>query len=185
MTLEEALAAPGRKVHASGDVTDGMRRLTIYSLATGGATHLLETRVPVAEHDAVVAKLKSGGCEPAETEFLTKIVWVPKTDGVEVYDRRKRQLDVTGDRATLEDGSVVERADIAQVYSWASEDYAGRGIMATLKSGKEVDLVSEISLAATGDPTYNRNDLLADSGWCVTLGRVIATWAGSTFENRI
>ncbi len=42
--------------------------------------------------------------------------------------------------------------------------------MAVLRSGKEVELVIEISLDAGGDPTYNCNDLLADTGWC-TLGR--------------
>lgn len=185
MTLEEALAEPGRKLQTSGEETDGKRVVTILSLASGGATELLPMMVSAAEHDALVAKLKARGCEQAETEFLTRVVWVPKAEGVEVYDWRRRLLDAAGDRATLENGRVIARAEIANVFTWASDDYAHRGIQATLRSGEEVELVTEISLAATGDPTYSRNDLLMDSGWCTTLGRVIADWAGATFEDRI
>lgn len=186
MTLEEALAQPGRKLQASAEEKDGKRVVGIYGITpTGGAKEIATTVVSVADHDALVASLKARGCEQAETEFLTRIVWVARADGVEVFGKRNKQLDAEGDRATLEDGRVVERSDVARVFAWASDDYAHRGIMAVLKSGEEVELVTEISLAATGDPSYNRNDLLMDSGWCTTLGRVIARWAGTTFENKI
>ncbi|MCC6997189.1 MAG: hypothetical protein IT370_21420 [Deltaproteobacteria bacterium] len=183
--LEEALAVPGRKLQTSDEARDGARVVTICSLAGGGAKPLLPMLVSTAEHDALVAQLKARGCEQAETEFLTRIVWVPTPAGVEVYDARRRQLDAAGTHATLEDGRVIPRAEVAHVFTWASEDHAHRGIQARLRSGEEVELVTEISLAATGDPTYNRNDLLMDSGWCTTLGRVIARWAGATFEDRI
>lgn len=183
--LEEALAVPGRKLQTSGEEKDGARVVTIHGLAGGGAKQLLPMLVSAVEHDALVAKLKARGCEQAETEFLTRIVWVAKPAGVEVYDARRRQLDAAGDRATLEDGRVIMRAEVATVFTWASEDHAHRGIQARLRSGEEVELVTEISLAATGDPTYNRNDLLMDSGWCTTLGRVLARWAGATFEDRL
>jgi hypothetical protein len=185
MTFEEALAEPGRKVQASGEDNDGQRVVTIYSLSSGGANELAATTVSAAEHDALVATLTARGCERAETEFLTRIVWIINADGVEVYDKRRKQFEAAGDRATLKDGRIIERSDFAQIFSWAAEEYAHRGIKATLRSGDEVELVIEISLAATGDPSYNRNDLLFDSGWCTTLGRAIASWAGTTFENKI
>lgn len=185
MTLEEALAQPGRKVQTSAEENNGKRVVTILSLASGGAKELLPMLVPVAEHDALVAKLKAHGCEQAESEFLTQVVWVAKPDGVEVYDNKRTLFIAAGDRATLQDGPVIERADIVRVFTWASDDYAHRGIQATLRSGKDVELVTEISLAAMGDPTYSRNDLIMDSGWCTTLGRVIASWAGTPFEDRI
>lgn len=185
MTVEEALAEPGRKVQASRDGDDGHRVVTIYGLSSGGAKELAATSVSTAEHDALVATLRQGGCESADTELLTRVVWIINPSGVEVFDRRCKQLDAAVDRATLRDGRIVERADIAQVFAWASDRYAHRGIKATLKSGKDVELVTAISLSATGDPTYNRNDLLFDSGWCVTLGRAIAKWAGTEFEDRV
>lgn len=185
MTVEEALAEPGRKLQSSGEENEGKRVVTIYSAGSTGAKPLATTLVPVAEHDALVASLKARGCELAETEFLTKIVWVTNAGSVEVFDRRRKQFETAGDRATGVDGDIVERSNVAQVVTWASDDYAHRGIKAVLRSGDEVELVTEISLAATGDPTYNRNDLLFDSGWCTTLGRAIASWAGTTFENKI
>ena len=159
--------------------------VTIYGLASGGAKELAATSVSIAEHPALVARLRERGCELADSELLTRIVWIINAAGVEVFDKTCKQFDAAGDRATLKDGRIVERSDFAQVFSWAAEEYAHRGILAALRSGDEVELVIEISLAATGDPTYNRNDLLFDSGWCTTLGRAIATWAGTTFENRI
>lgn len=185
MTFEEALAAPGLKVQASRDGDEGQRVVNIYSLGDSGAKLLAAKEVPVAAHDALVADLRSRGCEVAETELTTNVVWVVKADGVEVYGKRRKQMSAAGDRATLEDGRIVERSEIARVFSWASEDYAHRGIQAELRSGEEIELVTEISLAATGDPTYNRNDLLFDTGWCTTLGRLIANWAGVSYENKI
>jgi len=185
MTFEEALAVPGRKLQTSREANAGERVVTIYGLSSGGAKELAARTVSTAEHAALVAELRGRGCELAESELLTRVVWVVTADGVEVYDGRCKQFDAAGDRATLKDGRVVGRSDFAQVFSWAAEEYAHRGIKATLRSGEEVELVIEISLAATGDPTYNRNDLLFDSGWCTTLGRVIASWAGTEFEDRI
>jgi len=59
------------------------------------------------------------------------------------------------------------------------------GINAAVRSGEEVCLATEISLAATGDPTYCLNQPLFDSGWSTTLGRAIASWAGVELENKV
>lgn len=185
MTFEDVLGEPGRKARTSGDDEGGQRMVSIFILSSRGAKELATKQVPVAEHDAVVADLEARGCELAQTESLTRIVWVINADGVEVFDKRRKQLHAAGDRATLEDGRIVDRSAMAEVSAWASDEYAHRGIKATLRSGKDIELVTEISLDATGDPTYNRNDLLFDSGWCITLGRVIASWAGTTFADKI
>jgi hypothetical protein len=184
MTLEDALAEPGRKVQTSRETTDGQRLVTISRVDDHGATRLAEAALSLAEHDALVATLSARGGELADTEFLTNILWVIKPDGVEVYDQRRQQFAAAGDRATIKDGRIIARADVARVFSWAAAAYSHRGIKAALRSGEDVELVIEIALA-TGDPTYNRNDLLADSGWCTTLGRAIARWAGVAFEDRI
>jgi hypothetical protein len=185
MTFEEALAAPGRKVQTSREGNEGQRVLTIYSLESSGAKELATKAVPLAKHDALVADLRARGCDVAETEFQANVVWLTATNCIEVYGKRRKQFEATGDRATLVDGTVIERSDITRVFSWASDEYAHRGIKAALRTGQDVELVTEISLAATGDPTYNRNELLFDSGWCTTLGRVIANWAGVSYENKI
>jgi hypothetical protein len=186
MTFEEAVVAPGRKFHISGtQVKDGKRVLMIFSLGSDGAKQLAARQVPEGEHDALVADLKARGLAVAETDFHCDFVWARNGDGIEVYDSKRKVLDASGDSATLGDGSVVARTDFARVIAFAADDYIHRGIKAELRSGKEVELVTELSLSASGDPTYSRNELLFETGWCSTLGTAIATWARTGFEDRI
>ncbi len=142
----------------------------IYRLGSGGAQQLAYRRVSEAEHDALVADLRARGLPVAETDFPCDFVWAAKADGVEVYDRKGKVFDAAGDRATLENGTVVARADVARVIAFAEADYIYRGVKATLRSGKEVSLVTEASGSAMGDPVYTRNELLFETGWCSSLG---------------
>jgi len=186
MEFEEAVAAPGRKVQTAGkQVKDGQRWQMIYSLAADGAKKLASRRVPVGDFDAAVAALSAQGIAVAETDFESPFVWVRNPGGIEVYDEEHKVLDANGDRATLVDGAVVARSEIARVFTFASKDYVHRGVKAALQSGKEVDLVAEISMSAMGDPTYTRNELLSETVWCSTLAAAIAEWAGTGFENLI
>lgn len=180
LTFDEAVAAPAGKVQVSGsEVTNGKRVLMIYSLGSDGAKQLASRDVPEAEHDALVEDLKARGVAVAETDFCCDFVWARNADGLEVYDSKCKVFDAVGDRATLANGTVVARADLARVIAFASEDYIHRGVKAALRSGKEVKLVTEVSLAAAanamGYPTYSRNELLFETGWCSTLGIAIAT----------
>jgi hypothetical protein len=186
MTFEEAVAAPGRKVYVAGtQVKDGKRALMIFSLADDGAKQLAARQVPDTELEALTTDLKARGLAVADSDFNCDFVWACNAGGIEVYDSKRKVLDAKGDRATLVDGSTVARTDIARVMSFASDDFIHRGVKAALRSGKEVELVTEVSLSATGDPTYSRNELLFETGWCSTLGTLIATWAGTGFEDQI
>ncbi|MCC7000107.1 MAG: ankyrin repeat domain-containing protein [Deltaproteobacteria bacterium] len=185
--FDEAAAVPAAgKVQIPGsEVKDGKRLLMIYSLGSDGAKQLAYRNLPEAEHDALVATLKARGFPVAETDFFCDFVWVCRADGVDVYDRKGKVFDATGEQATLEDGRVFARADLARVIAFAEEDYIYRGIKAALQSGKEVALVTEAAGSAMGDFTYTRNELLWETGWCTTLGVAIARWAGIPFVNLI
>lgn len=186
MTFEEALAVPGTKVVASGSEAEGMRALMIYSLSDSGAKELAADMLPVAEHDALRADFTARGCGLAETDIYTDIVWVPKQGGgIAVYDKERKLFDAEGESATLANGTVVARADIENLIAWASDDYVRRGIKALVRSGKEVELVTELSTSAYGDPTYSRNELLGETEWCGRLGVAIATWANTGLDNQI
>ena len=137
------------------------------------------------EHAALVADLTARGVPPAETNAPSDFIWVRKTDGLEVYDHERLVLDAVGDRVTQADGRVLARADLARVIAFASDDHVHRGIKAVLSSGAEVDLVTDASLAAMSGIGYSRNDLLFDSGWCVTLGVALAKWAGVELDDQI
>lgn len=186
MTLEEAAAAPGRKVLVSGEQdTAGGRGLAVYALGATGAKLLAATHLPVGEHAALLAELQARGLAVAESDEPCDFVWVRTAAGVEVYDDKRLVLDATGDRAVVEGGRVVRRTDITSVIAFSDDDYTYRGLVAVMPWGEEVPLVSEASRSAMYDPTYSRNELLFETGWCSTLGRVIAAWAGVGFDDHI
>lgn len=186
MTFDEAIATLGRRVQLWPDeVRDGKRVVMIYGVGDNGANRLAWRHVAEAEHGAVAADLSSRGIAVAEYDFYGTLVWIPKGDGLEVYDNRCRVLEAVGDRATLEDGTVVARADIERVFAFAADDYVFRGVKARLRTGQEVPLATEAAGGPMGDPTYSRNELLMETGWASTIGKVLARWAGTTFENLI
>lgn len=186
MTLEEAIAAPGRKLQVWGTrEKDGKRPLMIFRLSDGGAEQITTIMVPVKDIDAMGEDLRTRGLAVGETDFHCDFVWIGDADGFEVYDSKRKVLDAKGDRVQLADGRVIPRAELARVIAYTSESYIHRGVKAELRSGKEVELVPEISLSAMGDPTYSRNELLFETGWTATIGVAIATWAGTEFEDQI
>jgi hypothetical protein len=186
MTFDEAVAAPGRIVQVwDGGVKDGQRMLMIYRLADSGPEQLAWRAVPVEEHDSVAVDLAARGLVVADTEASCDFIWIATPDRVEVYGRRSRELDASGDRAVLAIGRVVARADIARIVAFADDDLVWRGVKAELHSGQDIPLVTEASMAAEAGAGYSRNDLLMETGWASTLGVAIARWAGVSFENRI
>jgi ankyrin repeat protein len=185
VAFDEAVAAPTGKVQVSDpDLRNGKRVVIIYGLGSDGAKQLAYRLVPPAEHDALVASLKARGIAVAESDLHCDFVWANTADGLEVYDSKGKVFDAAADRATLGNGTVVARTDVAGVIAFA-DDYVYRGVKATLRSGKEVHLVTEYSQSAMSDPLYTRNELLFETGWCSALGRAIATWAATSFKDLI
>lgn len=190
VTFDEAVAVTVGKVQVPDEEgRNGRRTLLIYSLSSEGAKRLAYRYLSEAEQDALVADLKSRGLAVAESDSSCDFVWVRNGNGIEVYDSKCKVLEAVGDRAMLADRRVVERADVARVIAFAGDDMVHRGVKATLRSGKEVDLVTDISMAAhanaEGWPTYSRNELICETGWCSTIGAAVAAWAGTGFENLI
>lgn len=184
--LSEAVSAPGRKVQVwSDEVKDGKRLLMIYRLGDHGAQQLAWRNVLDVDRGALAAHLGGRGIAIGGYDFFCDFVWVKSAAGVEVFDSKRKVLDATGERATLEDGRVIPRADFARVVAFAMDDYIYRGVKAALVSGKEVPLVTEASGSAMGDPTYSRNELLCETVWASTLGSAIAEWAGVEFADLI
>ena len=185
MTFEEALTAPGKKVQiADPEVKGGKRALLVYGVSDRGAKQLAETSLSEAELDATVADLNARGLPVAETDFVSEMVWMRTGDGIEVYDQRRKLFEGAGEQATNLAGDVIARGDLVSVSTYAN-GYAERGIKGVLRSGKEIKLVIEFSLAAEEDVTYTRNQLLFETGWCGPIAIAIAKWAGATYENRI
>jgi hypothetical protein len=186
MTFEEALAAPGRIVQLWGsDVIDGNRIQMIYRLADDGAKQLAWRPVPAEQYDVVAEQVRVRGLPVAETEPVCFFIWIITADSVEVYGRRAKVLDARDGRVALDDGRTFLRGDIVRVISFSDADYVYRGVKAELRSGEEIPLVTDVSMAAEAGAGYNRNDLLMETGWTATLGVAIAKWAGTSFDDRI
>lgn len=186
MTFEEAIESPGEKFQAWGrQVRDGKRTAMIYTVGGTGAEQLAYKHIPEEETAALKADLLARGIAMAGYDFFCMFLWITTAKGVKVYDDKRLVFDATGDRATLEDGRVIERSDIASVIAFAHDDYIYRGVKAALRSGKEVPLVTEASSSAMGDPTYTRNELLRETGWTHEIGRAVAAWAGAPFTDLI
>ena len=153
MTFDEAIAAPGRKVQLWPDeVRDGNRIVMIYSLGDDGAKRLAVRDLPDAERGAVAADLSSRGIAVAEYDFYCLFVWVTKGDGIEVFDDEGRVFEAVGDRATLEDGRVIARADIGKVIAFANDDHVWRGVKAVLRSGGQLRRRDERLAGICGEP---------------------------------
>ncbi len=186
MTFEDAVTAPGRIVQVWGnDVIDGNRIQMIYRLSDDGAKQLAWRAVPAEQRDALAEELSARGIPIAEKEAGCFFVWIITNVGVEVYSRNSKFLDATGARAEVEDGRTIQRADIARIVAFADDHNVLRGVKAVLQSGEEIPMVTETSFAAEAGAGYNRNDLLMETGWTVTLGVAIAAWAGTSFDNQI
>jgi hypothetical protein len=184
MTIEEALATPGRIVEVwDNEVIDGKVMQIIYRLAEDGAKSLASRGVEATDR---TIRSKSGtSIEIAHSDNYCDFVWVSSPNRVEVYDSHSKVLDAAGAHAKLADGNFVSRTDIAVVFAFATSNYVCRGVKAVLKSGQEITLLIEASASAMGDPTYSRNELLVETGWAPTIAAAIAKWAGASCENRI
>ncbi len=185
--FDDVRTLPGKKVQISGDqVKDARRVVMIYSLGDTGARQLVGRWVPEAEHEKLVAELAARGFPVAETDFDSDadFVWLRTADGLDVFDKTRKVFELTGDRATCDDGRVLSRTDLASVIAFA-DGYEYRGVKAVLRSGETVELITDYSTSATIDPFYTRNQLLFETGWCATLAIAIAHWSGARYENLI
>lgn len=100
MTFEEAIVTADGKFQVWDiDVKDGRCALMIFTLTNAGAKQLAGRYVPEAERDSVMADLKARGFQVGATDYNCNFVWFEKTDGVEVYDLKRKVFDATGDRA--------------------------------------------------------------------------------------
>lgn len=186
MTFEEAIAAPGKLVQVwSDEVIDGQRIQMIYRLGEDGAKQLAWRRVAVDRSAEVYADLYARNILVAHYDFHCDFVWVNCPEHLEVYDSKSKIFSAAGDYATITDGTVLPRSDIASIFSFANPDYIWRGVKAILRSGQEVPLVTEAAGSAMGDPTYSRNELLMETGWAPIIAAAIATWAAVAFDDRI
>ena len=186
MSFEEAISSPGRLVQlCDAKVVDGSRILEIYRVSDDGAEELAVRRVPEGKYKSLVEELNQRGLEKAESDTSCHYIWVIGASSLEVYGMSVKLFDATADQARIENGRIILRSDIARVIAFTEANYVYRGLKAELRSGEQVPLVTEDSMAAEAGAGYSRNDFLMEIGWTGKLGVAIANWAGASYESLI
>jgi hypothetical protein len=135
---------------------------------------------PDADVDGITAELRGRGLAVGHHDDYRPFVWVANGPGLTVWSDEGRVLDAFG--GWLTHGLGVQRriptADIRAVVGYADPvDFVDRGVKVELPDGKLRTVLWHLSLHASGDPTYNRNDLLCDTGWVVDVAKHLGAWA--------
>lgn len=185
IAFADALAAPGPKILAWRTIPkNGMRLLSVFSLAGGGAVQVSWHDYPEQEMEAVTAEHRAAGRSVGEYDDNSDYIWLVD-DGVTVWDSKQLVLRAEGDLLKVEHGREFRRGEVRLFIAFASDDYLDRGVMAQLVDGSEVEVYVERSWTAMADPTYSRNELLFDAAWATDVGSSLALWAGAKYEDRI
>lgn len=177
--FEDALREPGPRVLAWDLHPRGLERtLSVFDLAGGGATQVAWRCCPDADVAEVTRVLAARGFAVGTYDGHQPFVWHASPEAVTVWGPSARVIEARGDVLTCSLGRTLPVASIAAFAGYVdAEDHVDRGIKAELRDGSSVTVAYDLSLAASGNPTYNRNDLLSDSGWIPALGSELARWA--------
>jgi len=183
--FDDALSAPGPLVLAGRTIPkDGLRLLSVFSLADGGARQISWRDFPEGDVASISAEHRAAGRSVGEYDDNCDYIWLAD-DGVTVWSSEELILDARGDTLRVEHGREFGRDEVRAFIAFASEDYLDRGVKALLTDGSEVDVYFERSWTAMGDPTYSRNELLFDAAWATDVAAALATWADARYEDRI
>jgi hypothetical protein len=109
-------------------------------------------------------------------------VWLVEPSQLTVWAPDKRVLEARGGALTTSSGLQVSAADMAAVIGYVEDDYVDRGLKIDTRDGERRTVLFDLSMAASGNPTYNRNDLLLDTRWIGVLGAELAKWGGVSYR---
>jgi hypothetical protein len=183
MSFDDALVKPEPKVAAWNVGDDGSTRtLSIFDLASGGVTQIAWREYPVNQIDAVSQTLSAQGIPIGAYDGHQPFVWLVEPSQLTVWGPDKLVLEGRGGAITTSSGLRVDAADIAAVIGYVEDDYVDRGLKIEMRDGELRTVLFDLSMAASGNPTYSRNDLLLDTRWISVVGAALAKWAGVSYR---
>jgi hypothetical protein len=186
MSIEQALAQPGPMVAAWNlDLeADGTRALAVYDVSKG-MERVAWRKHAEAEVPGITEALAARGVVTGRYDSYRPLMWRSTGDAVEAWNEDGLALQAR-------DGVIIDAIDrrfpvsaLRAIVGYVEEDMVDRGIQVELLDGKRQTVVYQLSAPASADPTYNRNDLLMDSGWVSALGRELAGWARLPWRDEI
>lgn len=183
--FDRALASPHPKL-AAWDVNqrDGLRPLSVFSLADGGARQAARRDVPTDDARALTSELLARGVEVGAYDSYGPFVWHVGDGRVRVWDASALVLAAEGNRLTSR-GRAFDRADFVAYVAYAADDHVDRGVKAERRDGRRTTVLYHLCLAAQADPTYGRNELLMSSEWCTAVAAALAGWANARYVDEI
>ncbi len=102
-----------------------------------------------------------------------------------MWDESSQILITKNSTIWFANGRTLNVENIGTFVAYVDEDYIDRGVKVRLKTGQSVTLLFHLSMGASGNPTYNRNDLLMDSAWSNCIARALADWAKVSYVDEI
>ncbi len=132
----------------------------------------------------VVEDLNARGLVLAETEATCDFIWIITAESVEVYDRRSKVLDAREERAALDGGRVIARAEIVRFVAFAGPTTSGAASKQScvrLRTSRWLP-----TCRSRRRPTLDTaaTTFLMETGWTATIGIAIANWAGTRSKTK-
>jgi len=175
MTLDEALAHPGRLVAAWDQGWPKRAVLDIYETTELGAKRIHREEVPLDKRTELHNKVLARGIRLGRAYSYTNHVWVLDGRGVSVWTDEALLVDGSTMVIDVKSGAVKAR-DVTKVITFLDPDDIGhRGIRCQLASSVVV-FAEEHHEAARTKPFYSADELYEDMDWAVLLGHDLAMW---------
>ena len=182
-SFEEAVTRPA--IVAAWDLTDGPERtISVFDLSKG-ARQIAWRSVLASSVAQVTAELEARGVRVGAHDGHQPFVWHVTRDAITVWGADGVALEAQSGVVTDAIGRALTVAEIAAFVGYLESDYVDRGVKAERPDGTRVTVLYDLSMAASGNPTYSRNDALLDTGWIHAVGAALAAWAGVPFRDEI
>ncbi len=185
--FDKSVVDPAHKILAWDlNLGQGERTLSVFALDQGGARQIAWRQYAEGKRETISSDFVVRGFTIGTYDSLGgPFVWVVKQDEVLVWDESSQVLTAKNDIIRFAAGRTLAVDDIGAIVAYVDEEYVDRGVKARLKSGQLVTLLFHLSMGASGNPTYSRNDLLMDSAWCNSIARAVADWAKVSYVDEI
>lgn len=185
-TFEQALHLAYPKVLA-WDINprDGQHTLSVFDLSTGGARQVTWRRHAADEVDTISHTLAEAGHVLGHYDGHQPFVWSIAPDSITVWSPDERVLLAQADTLTITYDRTFARTDIVEVIGYVETDYVDRGLKVRRSDGTLATVLFDLSIGASGNPTYNRNDMLMETEWIPTIGTALAHWAGVPYRGHL
>jgi hypothetical protein len=162
-----------------------LRFLSVFSRQGDGAKPICGVSVALDEVDDLTKSLHQQGVQIGFHDRWAPFLWWVSDREIIVWDQERKVLHAHDGTIELIHNLVCKPTEVERVFSFASSSYISIGVRTVLKSRKEQMLILHVSSSAKSDPTYNRNQLLVETGWAAILGQEIARWLSVPYERRI